>query len=129
MTTRSLVDPELAGLLDTFPALHLTREVLPQIRAAFEETMKTQPRVDPPAFAMISVRKRSIPGPQGAPDVPVLLYQPTHVGVPKPVLLWIHGGGYVLGSADQEDHKVKSIVAAVGCAVISVDYRLAPETP
>src|SRR6266567_6947797 len=67
MTTRSLVDPELAGLLDTFPALHLTKEVLPQIRAAFEETMKTQPRVDPPEFAMISVSKCSIPGPQGAP--------------------------------------------------------------
>src|SRR5205085_890260 len=61
MTTRSLVDPELAGLLDTFPALHLTREALPHIRAAFEETMKTQPGVDLPEFATISVRKRSIP--------------------------------------------------------------------
>jgi acetyl esterase/lipase len=43
-------------------------------------------------------------------------------------LLWIHGG-YVIGSADQEDLGVKNIVSAVGCAAVSVDYRLAPDTP
>lgn len=48
---------------------------------------------------------------------------------PLPALLWIHGGGYVIGSADGEDAGVKSMVSAVGCAAVSVDYRLAPETP
>ncbi len=59
----------------------------------------------------------------------VLVYLPTNVSTPLPVLLWIHGGGYVLGSADQDDLLVKSMVAAIGCAAVSVDYRLAPETP
>jgi acetyl esterase/lipase len=46
-----------------------------------------------------------------------------------PVLLWLHGGGYIMGSADGEDLMVKTIVSAVGCAAVSVDYRLSPETP
>ena len=40
-------------------------------------------------------------------------------------MLWIHGGGYVLGTADGEDLGVKSIVSAIGCAAVSVAYRLA----
>ncbi|HEX3640389.1 MAG TPA: alpha/beta hydrolase [Ktedonobacteraceae bacterium] len=129
MTTRHLVDPELVALLDTFPALNLTAEALPQTRSFFKETMNIQTLVDPPAFSMISVSERHIPGPQGAPDVRVLVYLPTNVSTPLPALLWLHGGGYVLGTPDQEDRQVKSIVAAIGCVAISVDYRLAPETP
>lgn len=129
MTTRHLVDPELVVMLDTFPALPLTAESLPQTRNAFTEMIKSQPLVDSPAFSMISVSERYIPGPQGAPDVRVLVYQPTTIGAPKPALLWIHGGGYVFGTPEQDDRRVKSIVAAIGCVTISVDYRLAPETP
>ena len=44
-------------------------------------------------------------------------------------LLRINGGGYVIGSADQDDLQVKGIVTEVGCAAVSVDYRLSPETP
>lgn len=69
MTTRHLVDPELVALLDTFPALNLTAESLPQTRNFFKEMTKSQTLVDPPEFSMISVSERSIPGPQGAPDV------------------------------------------------------------
>lgn len=129
MTTRHLVDPELVALLDTFPALNLTAESLSQTRNFFKEMMKSQTLVDPPEFSMISVSERSIPGPQGAPDVRVLVYLPTNVGAPRPALLWIHGGGYVLGTPEAEDRQVKSIIAAIGCVAISVDYRLAPETP
>jgi acetyl esterase/lipase len=59
----------------------------------------------------------------------VLVYLPKDAPRPLPALLWIHGGGYVIGSGDHEDPQVKSIVAQVGCAAVSVDYRLAPETP
>jgi acetyl esterase/lipase len=129
MTTRHLVNPELVAMLDTFPTLHLTAESVQQTRSFFDEVMKSQTLVDPPEFSTISVSERHIPGPQGAPEVRVLVYQPTHVSAPRPALLWIHGGGYVLGTPDQEDRQVKSIVAAIGCVVVSVDYRLAPETP
>ncbi len=127
MTTRHLVDPEIAVLLDTLPALSLTSEALPQTRAMFKE-MFAQMSAMQPEFPDISVSERHIPGPQGAPDVRVLVYLPKNVAAPTPALLWIHGGGYVIGNADQADLDVKSMVSALGCVAVSVDYRLAPET-
>ncbi len=128
MTTRHLVDPELVSMLDTFPALNLTTEALPQIRAMFNE-MNAQMLAATPEFPDIAVSERHIPGPQGAPAVRVLVYLPKNVSTLTPALLWIHGGGYVIGNADLADPQAKSIVATTGCAVVSVDYRLAPETP
>jgi acetyl esterase/lipase len=75
------------------------------------------------------VNEHFVPGLQGEPDVRVLVYIPKNVSTPLPALLWIHGGGYVFGSAEQDDLQVKSIVSTVECAAVSVDYRLAPETP
>jgi acetyl esterase/lipase len=124
MTTRHLVDPELAVILDQGPAPTLTIETLRQIRA-----MSSQATANLPQFADLSVSERFIPGPEGAPDVRVLVGLPIPVQGPLPVLLWLHGGGYIMGSADAEYLTIKNIVSAVGCAVVAVDYRLAPETP
>ena len=128
MTTRHLVDPELVVMLDTFPTLTLSAETLPVIRTSIVEMM-AHPPVELPSFPDISVSERFVPGPEGVPDVRVLVYLPSNIQAPLPALLWIHGGGYVIGSADGEDLGVKSIVSAIGCAAVSVDYRLAPETP
>jgi acetyl esterase/lipase len=127
MTTRNLVDPELVPQLDRFPVLTLTPESLPHMRALLAE-LSNQPSADMPDFSAITVSEHYVPGAQGAPDVRVLLYLPPATA-PLPALLWIHGGGYVLGSADQDDLQVKSLMLSAGCAAISVDYRLAPETP
>jgi acetyl esterase/lipase len=128
MTTRHLVDPELVEILDTFPALDFTPESLALVRASLKEG-SAQAFVDLPTFPDIAVSEHFVPGSQGAPDVRVLVYLPTNVSTPLPALLWIHGGGYVIGSADEDAPQATSIVSAVGCAVVSVDYRLAPETP
>ncbi len=128
MTTKHLVDPELAPMLDMFPSFNLNREDLPQVRASLKE-MNTQMAAATPEFPTISVSERHIPGPQNAPDVRVLVYQPKHVSTPTPALLWIHGGGYIIGNAEQADLQAKTIASTIGCAVVSVDYRLAPETP
>lgn len=127
MTTRNLVDPELAAMLDQFPVLTMTNEALAQMRTLLAELERPSP-ADLPDYSTIAVSERFIPGPQGAPEVRVLCYIP-QATAPLPALLWIHGGGYVLGSADQDDLQVKSMVASTGCAAVSVDYRLAPETP
>ncbi|GCE31263.1 esterase [Dictyobacter alpinus] len=124
MTTKHLVDPELAALLEQIPATVVTDENLRQIRA-----MSPRASANSPQFPTITVTERFIPGPEGAPDVRVLVYQPTSVQGVVPSLLWLHGGGYIMGSADAEDLTVKNIVSALGCAAVSVDYRLAPETP
>lgn len=128
MTTRHLVDRELAGMLDVFPTLAFTDETLPGVRTAIAQ-MFSQQSDALPQFPDIEVTEKFVPGPEGSPDVRLLLYIPKNRPQPLPALLWIHGGGYIIGSADQDDLQVKGIVTEVGCAAISVDYRLAPETP
>jgi acetyl esterase/lipase len=61
--------------------------------------------------------------------VGVRLHRPAEQNTPGPALLWIHGGGYVLGCAKQEDSLCRRFVQALGVTVASVEYRLAPETP
>jgi acetyl esterase len=61
-----------------------------------------------------------------ADGVPVKLYWPDGTQ-PHPVLIWIHGGGWVLGSATGTDPLARDLCIRAGCLVVSVDYRLAPE--
>jgi acetyl esterase len=61
-----------------------------------------------------------------ADGVMVKVYWPDGDG-PYPVLIWIHGGGWVLGSAAGYDPVARDLCARAGCLVVSVDYRLAPE--
>jgi len=122
MTTRPLVDPELVAILDQLPSIELNEAIIKQVR-----TM-TQRLSDLPLFPGIEVTEHFVPGPEGAPEVRVLLYQPTTEIRPVPALLWMHGGGYVMGSPEQEDLMVKKVVSVLGCVAVSVGYRLAPET-
>lgn len=128
MTTKHLVDPEIVSVLDVFPGFHFTAESLPQIRASSSE-MFAQMVAALPEFPNVVESERHIPGPQGAPDVRILIYRPKNVSTPVPALLWIHGGGYIIGNADQSGPQLKAFVSTLGCVAISVDYRLAPETP
>ena len=48
---------------------------------------------------------------------------------PQPALLWIHGGGYIIGTAKQDDRLCRAFSRKLGISVASVDYRLAPEHP
>lgn len=66
--------------------------------------------------------------PSDAGDVPVRVYRPRADGT-LPVLVYLHGGGWVLGDLDTVDRPCRNLAALAGCAVVSVDYRLAPEHP
>jgi len=69
-----------------------------------------------------------IPGLGDAPDVRGLLYRP--VGPrPRVIILHFHGGGFVMGRPEMNDARNADLVARLGCAVLSLDYRLAPEHP
>ncbi|WP_374679852.1 alpha/beta hydrolase [Hydrocarboniphaga effusa] len=63
-----------------------------------------------------------------ADRVSARIYTPNGTG-PFPVLLFIHGGGWVIGDLDSYDGICRELCGAVGCIVVSVDYRLAPEHP
>ena len=73
---------------------------------------------------MAAVRDLSIPGPAG--DLRLRTYHP-HGGRPLPVLVFFHGGGFVVGSLDEFDAFCTILADGAGCVVVSVDYRLAPE--
>jgi acetyl esterase len=72
------------------------------------------------------VENRSIPGPDGS--VPVRIYWPQELpGAPLPALVYFHGGGWVICDLDTHDPTCRAVTNNVGCVVVSVDYRLAPE--
>lgn len=126
MNSRQLVDPELLALLDTLPSTPLTAESLATNRARTAAMVASK---SAPEYPNLTVHERYVPGPAGAPDVRILLYQPTQATQATAGLLWLHGGGYIGGNVDLEDVRAGPIAAELGCVVVSVDYRLAPETP
>ena len=67
---------------------------------------------------------RAIPSAGG--EIPVRVYRPAGDG-PLPIVVWLHGGGWALGSIDTYDAPVRALANAAGAIVVSVDYRLAPE--
>jgi acetyl esterase len=76
---------------------------------------------------MAAVTDRTFPGPAG--EVPVRVYVPTTEPGPRPVLVYFHGGGWVIGDLESHDATVRALAAASGLTVVAVDYRLAPEHP
>jgi acetyl esterase/lipase len=78
----------------------------------------------------LDVTDRRIPGPEGGPDVPVRVYVPRQrAQSPTPAILYIHGGGFFVGSIDTEHAGAAALARELGVVVASVDYRLAPEHP
>ena len=75
----------------------------------------------------VTVTDRVVPGPSGAPGVPVRVYEPTRHTGPWPALVYFHGGGFVAGDLDSEHGRCLAFAHGAGCVVVSVDYRLAPE--
>ena len=75
------------------------------------------------------VEERYVRGPDGGPDVLLLVCRPTGGSAPTPALYWIHGGGMILGTYRDNLDRVLDLAGPVGAAVVSVEYRRAPETP
>ncbi|NGY05607.1 alpha/beta hydrolase [Solimonas terrae] len=123
--SRHLVDPELWSLLDTLPDISFGAEVLGALREA-----------PTPAYPMdttaVSVDVRSsiehAPGTGDAPPVAVRIHRPMAVERPVGCLFHIHGGGFVRGNSEAHVEQHRMLAATLGCVVVSVDYRLAPET-
>jgi acetyl esterase len=82
-----------------------------------------------PPIPVAAVGSVEIPG-QGGP-IPGRLYTPGNLpdGAPAPLLLYFHGGGWVIGDLDTHDGACRFFAAAAGATVLSVDYRLSPEHP
>jgi len=70
------------------------------------------------------IQDMKIPGPAG--EILIRVYS-SKAQSPSPALVYFHGGGWVLGDLESHDHVCRALANSVPCAVISVDYRLAPE--
>lgn len=112
------LDAELLPALESFPALDLDRSNIARMR----DLLAAQPR--PPSAVDVQEDRRTIPTDDG--EVDVFVYRKSD-RPNQPGMLWIHGGGYILGSA--EDERARIIADHCDCSVFSVDYRLAPEHP
>ena len=120
-------DPELAGMLDALPDMDLDISDPEASRAGVAEMVAMlNAELD---TSGVTVEDRSIPGPTDAPPVGVRVYTPEALDREVPGLLHIHGGGFVIGDLDTEHGSCIALCRNLGIVVVSVDYRLAPETP
>lgn len=118
-------DPELAPWVAMIPQTPFTDIVA--ARAQETELLALMPSYEPPV--PVDIRDIAVPGPEGAPEVPVRIYTPAGQDGDLPGLLYIHGGGFCVGSVALFDAEATRIAAEVGAVVVSVEYRLAPEHP
>ena len=88
---------------------------------------ETRPGSTPTPAEIGTVRDLTADGPGG--PIPLRVYRPAGVpaGTPLPVLVFYHGGGWVIGDLDTHDVQCRQITAEAGITVVAVDYRLAPE--
>jgi acetyl esterase/lipase len=121
MDSLHLVDPELRPLLEIFPTSQLDPQVLAEARG------RTLPIPDL-GETSVTLEVVTAPGPPGAPDIALSVYRPRAATGRLPCIYHVHGGGYVLGAAKDMEALHMMMAAQLGCMIVSVDYRLAPET-
>jgi acetyl esterase/lipase len=125
MTSRHLVDADLQSFIAAFPPLELSGETLHRRRAEMSALIRELRHPD----AACQCAEVMIPGPGNAGQLRVLVLRPKNATGVLPAVLHLHGGLYVMGSADDSELQNQMRVRELGCVVVSVDYRLAPETP
>ena len=115
----SLVDPEFLPALKQFPAVDLSAEIVREFRQS--------PSIPPLPGPAPQPVERNIPGPPGAPEVRLWVVDPAPLEKGKPLLLHMHGGGFMMTDPFLMP-RLQGIATDCHCVVVSIDYRLAPET-
>jgi acetyl esterase len=118
------VKPEVQATLEFIEtnAVPLADQTPEDLRIAYQALSQLRPEIEP----VEAVVDRGLPGPAG--DIPIRVYQPAgRLEAVAPVLVWFHGGGWVIGNLETADSTARALSNAAGVVVVSVDYRLAPE--
>jgi acetyl esterase len=121
------LDPQIEALLEQMAAMESVdyREVTPE---GLRQTMKMIAAADGVPETVDAADDARADGPAGA--IPIRVYRPAGAGTaPLPILVWYHGGGWVIGDLDTADTTCRKLANRSGALVVSVDYRLAPEHP
>jgi acetyl esterase/lipase len=128
MNVEELIDRDVAAALVATGygsvAYPLDPEGVPEFRANRPAILVP---LDP--ASTITIRDVAVPGPPGDPDVIVRVYSPPASTAARPCCYWIHGGGYIFGDINMSDLRCVQTAESLDCVVVSVDYRLAPESP
>ena len=129
MGTRRIYDPTIESLAKMIP--HLDSSNVEKTRAGVKdhiERMAAEGQKRPSDLRIEEIDK-NIPGPKGAPDIPIRIYMPDKRVDSGPGYVNFHGGGFIFGDLES-DHPRSLLMASEGEAVtVGVDYRLAPENP
>lgn len=117
------IHPELAKIARRFPKFTISRRNLWLLHLM----MPLAPR--PRAPHEVRVGNIDVPRADRATSIRVRVYRPREASGPVPALLWLHGGGYVMGRPEQDDGHCFEFVRELGITVVSVSYRCAPKHP
>jgi acetyl esterase len=112
------MDPELEAFIPLLPQVDMNDPA--GARKLYAEMAASKPAADTTG---VEIEDRVVPA---DPDVPVRIYRPHEA---RGAVVWLHGGGWMMGNLDTEHPWASRIAAGVGAVVITVDYRLAPEHP
>jgi len=123
MKTHPDVHPDLQEVFRKSPRLHYSKKNLWLMRLLIS-LMST-----PKTSENVSIKNVNIPNLDGSGTVRVRVYQPLKTAGLSPLLLWIHGGGYIIGRPEMDDLLCAQFVRELGISIVSVDYRLAPQHP
>ena len=120
------IDPQAQVMLDKLSAAGIVSSIVSpkdvmQARAAYSALLA----FEGPAEAVWRVEDRQIPGPGG--ELPIRIYRPNE-GPALPMLVYFHGGIFTTGSLETHDIPLRALANASGCMIVSVGYRLAPES-
>jgi len=122
-----MLHPQARALLDLIEARGIppTHTLSPAAARAFYRERRSVTQPLPPEVAL--VRELQADGPRGA--IPLRLYRPLGASdaAALPVLVYFHGGGWVIGDLDTHDTLCRELANGAGCAVVAVDYRMGPE--
>lgn len=124
MNVEALLDPEVAAALAAMPRAQITLDRLPEIRAQRNAMVAAVELSD-----AVERKDYTVPGAPGDPDVVLRVHRPKGVQGLLPCVYSIHGGGYVVGTYEMDDLRFDRWCQSLRCVGVSVEYRLAPETP
>lgn len=127
MSSRHLLDPAYVSLTDTTMP-DLTEDSLHERRAMAAQLARESATAGVHDARAVQVVERLLSGSVDAPLVRVLIYTPAHAEALLPVMIHLHGGGLVTGAPENADPRNRRLANEAACIVVSVDYRLAPET-
>lgn len=111
------IDPEINESLDGFPDFDFSIDTLPAMRAG----SMFEPQSAPDIERLELTTERD--------GVALSLLRPVEAAAEPPVLFWMHGGGMVIGNRHMDDARLIEWCRWLGCVCVSVEYRLAPESP